>query len=539
MKYGPTPLDEALGAILAHTLRYSGGILKKGRELTDDDLAGLARAGITEVVAARPEPGDIDENTAASRVAAALTGPGIRPGATQNGRCSLHASALGLLEIDTGIIDITNQSRTAIVVATLATHEIVGPEQIVATIKVIPYTVPGVAVDTLCEHISTGGALRVHPYHPLRTGLVLTQVQGGKPTLLDKAETVIAARIESYGSRLSQTRRCQHRTDAVAGAISNLVADGVDLVLILGAASIGDTADVVPAAIEATGGTLEIFGIPVDPGNLLAAGRLGTVPVIGLPGCARSPRLNGTDLVLNRVMAGLDICASDLLGLGVGGLLHDVEERPERREATGKTTPTDAEALKVAAIILAGGSSRRAGPINKLLAPYHGKPLVRHVIEAASAAPLTARIAVTGHEAAVVREALTEEGFQIIHNPRHREGMSTSIKTGIQALPVDTDGAIIMLGDMPDITVDAISRLIAAFEESGGRSICVPTFAGRRGNPVLWPRAFFSEILDLEGDTGARDLIRIHTKHVIEVPVHDDGILRDVDKLSDITSPDQ
>lgn len=536
MNFGPIPLDRALGAILAHTLRYPGGLLKKGRVLTNEDLESLAKAGITEVTVARPGPDDIDENTAATRVAAALAGPNIRPGATRNGRCSLHASALGLLEIDTGIIDLINQGRSAIVVATLAPHETVGPEQIVATIKVIPYAVPGVTIDTLCDQVPVGGGLHIHPYHPLRTGLILTQVEDDKPGLLDKAENVIAARIESYGSRLSLTRRCPHRIDAVAEAIRDLVAEGMELVLILGAASSVDPADVVPAAIEAAGGSLEIFGIPVDPGNLLAAGHLGTVPLIGLPGCARSPRLNGTDMVLDRILAGLDIRASDLLGLGIGGLLHDVEERPEQRKTTGATKPAKSGVLKVAAIILAGGSSRRAGPTNKLLAPYHGKPLLRHAVEAASEAPLFTCIAVTGHDAASVRKALMGKGIQIIHNPRHREGMSTSIKTGIQALPVETDGAIVMLGDMPYVTVDTISTLITAFKESGGCSICVPTFAGRRGNPILWPRAFFSEILDLEGDTGARELVRSHANQVIEVPVQDDGILLDVDKLSDIAA---
>ncbi|MCB1758465.1 MAG: nucleotidyltransferase family protein [Gammaproteobacteria bacterium] len=190
----------------------------------------------------------------------------------------------------------------------------------------------------------------------------------------------------------------------------------------------------------------------------------------------------------------------------------------------------------MATIVLAGGASRRAGSVNKLLASYRGKPLVRHAVETVAAAPLFVRICVTGHDARRVGRSIEETGIQIVYNKDHTQGVSSSIITGLRALPAETDGVLIVLGDMPEVTVDILNSLIAAFSDNAGRSICVPTYRGRRGNPVLWPQTRFSDILALEGDMGARNLLRIHAAEVVEVPVDSDGILHDVDLPDEIAA---
>jgi molybdenum cofactor cytidylyltransferase len=293
---------------------------------------------------------------------------------------------------------------------------------------------------------------------------------------------------------------------------------------VFGASAIADRRDVIPAALEAVGGRIEHLGMPVDPGNLLLVGNARGQPVLGAPGCARSPKENGFDWVLSRLLAGLPVSRADITGMGVGGLLMEIVTRPQPR-----VEPQPEKGRSLAAVILAAGRSTRMGGPNKLVAQIGGKPLVRIAAEEALASRARPVIVVTGHDRERVEAALAGLPVEIVHNPNFADGLSTSLKAGLGAVPPDVDGAVVCLGDMPQVRAALIDRLTAAFDPERGALIVVPTIDGSCGNPVVWSRRFFPELMALDGDVGARQVIGRYAEAVAEVPVTDRAALVDVD----------
>jgi molybdenum cofactor cytidylyltransferase len=264
--------------------------------------------------------------------------------------------------------------------------------------------------------------------------------------------------------------------------------------------------------------------MPVDPGNLMLGGSARARPVIGAPGCARSPKENGFDWVLMRLLAGLPVSRTDITGMGVGGLLMEIVTRPQPRDE-----PVKPAAQRFAAIVLAAGRSTRMGGPNKLLAEIGGRPLVRIAAEEALASRARPVIVVTGHQRERVEAALSGLAVKCVHNPDFAEGLSTSLKAGLAAVPEDVDGVIVCLGDMPQVRADLLDRLMAALDPDRGALIAMPTTDGKRGNPVVWSRRFFNELAALEGDVGARHLIARYPEAVVEIPVTGNAAFADVD----------
>jgi molybdenum cofactor cytidylyltransferase len=314
-----------------------------------------------------------------------------------------------------------------------------------------------------------------------------------------------------------------HERVALARALDEVLKAGAELAIVFGASAIADRRDVIPAALETIGGRIGHFGMPVDPGNLLMIGDSAGRPVLGAPGCARSPKENGFDWVLMRLLAGLAVPREDITGLGVGGLLMEIVTRPQPRDE-----PAPA-GRAIAGVVLAAGRSSRMGGPNKLLAEIGGKPLVRIVTDAVLASRARPVVVVTGHQRERVEAALAGLPVQFVHNPHFAEGLGTSLKAGIAALPGEPDGAIVCLGDMPQVDAGLIDRLIGAFDPEGGALVVIPAIDGKRGNPVVWSRRFFPDLMAVEGDVGARYLIGRYTEAVAEVPVTGKAALTDVD----------
>jgi molybdenum cofactor cytidylyltransferase len=523
-------LKEATGAILAHSQRVKDKVFKKGRVLSAADVAHLEGAGIHEIVAARLEPGDVPEDEAANRLATALAGDHVTASAAFTGRANLFAACSGLADFDPARLDQLNLVDEAVTLAVVPRYEPVEPGQMIATLKIIPFAVKRSVLDTCAQVAQFKGPLvSVVPFRPTPTGLVQTRLSGTKESVLDNTVQTTRERLARHGSALVAERRCDHSEIEIAQAIRALMDDGCRLVLVAGASAVVDRRDVIPAGVVRAGGEVEHFGMPVDPGNLMLMGRIGETPVLGLPGCARSPKFNGFDLVLQRVLAGAPVKPQDVMRMGPGGLLKEIPTRPLPRATRPEQEKAPARMPRIAALVLAAGQSRRMGGPNKLLVEIDGKAMVAHVVDMLKTAKVFLITVVTGHQADQVRSALAGRDITFVHNARYGEGLSTTLGAGIAALPPEADGAIICLGDMPKLTAAAVDRLIAAYDPVENRSIIVPTSGGKRGNPVLWGKRYFAEMRAVSGDVGARHLIGEHQDLVAEVEIGDRGVLVDID----------
>ena len=514
MKFGVVETRDALGTILAHSTRAGSLRFKKGRRLSGTDIDRLLEENVTEVIVARLEPGDVDEDAAASALADVLARNGITRAQAATGRVNLFAGENGLFHVERAIVDRLNLIDPAITLATVPQRTVVASGDMVATIKIIPLAVSDVALRRALD-IAATPMMAVHPFRPMRVGLIATTLDTLKPSVMDKTARVLQERLALSSSRLTGELRVAHDEDALAGALGEAL-PGNDVLILFGASAVVDQDDVIPAAIRKAGGHVEHVGMPVDPGNLLVLGSIGDVVVIGAPGCARSPKENGFDWVLNRVLTGETPTGADLMGMGVGGLLKEIPARPQPR-----VTVSPAGTGDIAIVLLAAGRASRMGDEHghKLLARFDGLPLVRRMAMTALEADIGPVIVITGHRALDVSEALSGLAVCILDNPAHDLGMAGSLAMGLRAIGADQAGALVLLADMPGIEPVHLVKMARCFRDTGGHAIIRASAGGQRGNPVILPRAAFADVLRLKGDVGARSVIESGGYDVVDVDI--------------------
>lgn len=331
MRFGPLPVSEAAGSILAHSVALPSGRMRKGQLLGPAEIAALNHAGLVEVTVATPEPGDVTEDAAAETLARALVPDttallDLTPATT--GRVNLKARVPGLLQVDAAAVHALNRLDPALTLATLPPLARVTPGQLCATVKIISYAVPGRTLAEACRLAQA--ALRLLPVRRLTAGLILSHTPDLDPKLARKGQRAVEARLSALGITLLAVDMVPHTEAALAAALARLPGD---MALILTGSATSDLHDTAPNAVRLAGGQVARFGMPVDPGNLLFHGKHSGRPVIGLPGCARSPALNGADWVLERFACGLDPSDDDIAAMGIGGLLKEIPQRGRLREA--------------------------------------------------------------------------------------------------------------------------------------------------------------------------------------------------------------
>ncbi len=341
MKFGPVALDAAAGHILGHNIADRDGkrLLRKGRPLTPADVDKLRACGYASVYVAQLEAGDVEENEAARAIGAAVMGAGLHSAGAAGGRMNLLANALGVLRVDVDRIHALN-AIDGVTLATVLNHAAVERRAIAATVKVLPYALPQTALDRAREICAGRPPLTLTLLPERHAALVLSGTASARERIVADFDAPITARVAKLGGRLTHREFIPLEDEAgeaaLAHALTELRAAGCELIILAGETAIMDRDDIAPRAVVRAGGEVTVLGAPVDPGNLLMIGYLGTAAVLGAPGCARSSKSNVIDWVLPRLCAGDRLTQRDMVTLGVGGLLEEIAERPMPREYRGE-----------------------------------------------------------------------------------------------------------------------------------------------------------------------------------------------------------
>jgi molybdenum cofactor cytidylyltransferase len=328
MKFGPVPLEAAEGRILAHNITDSDGrrVLRKGRPLDAAALDTLRSLGHERIYVAELEQDDVLEDAASARVAGVMLGPGVEADRPHTGRVNLAATALGVLEVNVEALERLNQIE-GFTIATLRTHSVVAPGERVGTVKVIPYAVPWEAVSRAEALAGAQPIVAVRPIPPQRVAIVLVGSTGSRAVLEEGLGRAIGARVEKLGCEIGWVSFSPLDERTLEVVLKETVADGCAMIVVAGETAIMDTNDLIPRGIRGAGGRVEHLGLAMDPGHLLLLAYLGSVPVVGAPGCVRGRTPDGFDAVLPRLLAGERLARSDLQALGHGGLLANPRSR--------------------------------------------------------------------------------------------------------------------------------------------------------------------------------------------------------------------
>ena len=519
--------EQACGHLSVHMIRTGDLTVRKGQMVSVETARMLTNAGITDIRCAIKEAGELHEDEAAERIARHLQTPHITTNQAATGRVNFTCSALGIVRYDRQLVKQLNLIDEGVTLALVQPNQLLASGDMAATLKIIPFFISEAAVNAVIALIKDNPLFCFHPLTAKRTALIQTRLEHQPDSLFSATQTVTSQRVEMLGSTMEHVAVIPHETEWLRLEIKKAVSTGAELILISGASAITHRDDVIPTAITDAGGRIDRFGMAVDPGNLLMLGQLNDVMIIGMPGCARSPKLNGFDWVLQLYLAGIQINDDELAEMAAGGMLMEIASRPLPRALSARP----AKAPCIEAVLLAAGTSSRMGAQNKLTAELDGTPMIRHIAEAIQNSQAHHLTIILGHDADAVASALEGVDARFLFNPDYRSGQASSVKCGLEHLMPQTTDMMMFLGDMPFITTDRIDELIDSHLrlESRWSRITAPLIDGVRGHPVIWGQSFFGDISQIEGDVGARALFNSYPAAVNSVLWNDRTVLMDAD----------
>jgi molybdenum cofactor cytidylyltransferase len=387
-------------------------------------------------------------------------------------------------------------------------------------------------VERVISLLSKNELFEIHSLEEKKVELIQTFYKWQKKSIFKATSNVTRNRLEALGCTLRREKLIPHEHKSLCSEIKSSIDNGAQILLISGASAITDRSDYIPKAILSVGGEIIQYGLAVDPGNLLMVGKIGKTTIIGMPGCARSPKLNGFDWVLQLLMAEIPVDKEELAAMGAGGLLMEIASRPLPR-ALAKSV--NKQEKKIMGIILAAGNSTRMGKDNKLLKNIDGAPIIRNTVIEMLKSDLDSCSIVLGYQSDKVADVIKDLNVNLVLNPLWKEGQASSLRAALNTLDSTYSDLLIMLGDLPGIKSGHINGIIEEHLSSENRrsKITIPSFKGEIGNPVIWGRSFFQDLSNLEGDVGGRALFGQHPAAINLKEMDDPSVVTDTDTPED------
>ena len=532
MKIKSLAPQDSIGAVLAQTYNLPGKVISKGTFVTNEFVGYFKTGNVKTILCAVPEEGDIHEDEAAEAISSAIDKNHIYADKASTGRVNFKSQSLCLVRYDRDFIKEVNLVDESIAFSIVEHNQLLAEGDLIATLKIIPFFMQKKYVDRVIKILAKDELFKIHSLKKKEVTLIQTCFEWQKKSIFTATSNVTKARLEALGCSLKKEKLINHDYDTLRAIIRSSVKNEPEILLVSGATAITDRSDYIPKAILSEGGEIIQYGLAVDPGNLLLIGKVGNTTVIGMPGCARSPKLNGFDWVLQLLMADIPINREELADMGAGGLLMEIASRPLPRALAKSVSKRE---TKVMGVILAAGNSTRMGKDNKLLRNIGDAPLIRNTAIEMLKSDLDSCSIVLGYQSDKVADVIKDLNINLILNPLWKEGQASSLRAAINTLDSTYSDLLIMLGDLPGIKSSHINSIIEEHLLTDNRKskITIPSFKGQKGNPVIWGRSFFHDLSNLEGDVGGRALFSEHPAAINILEMDDPWVVEDADTPED------
>ena len=523
---------ESKGSILAQSYNLSERKLSKGTRVSKAIVELLNKENIKSILCAVPDENDMDEDAAAEAISNAIDRNRIYAEEASTGRVNFRTPALGVVRYNRELIKKINLVDESIAFSIVEHNQLLAKNDLIATLKIIPFFASKIYVERVVALLSKYEIFKIHRLEEKKVDFIQTYYNWQKRSIFKATSNVTRSRLDALGCLLEKETLIPHDHESLCSEIKSSLDSGAQVLLISGASAITDRSDYIPRAILSVGGEIIQYGLAVDPGNLLLIGQIGSTTVIGMPGCARSPKLNGFDWVLQLLMANIPITKEELADMGAGGLLMEIASRPLPRALSKSVYKRE---KKIMGVILAAGNSTRMGKDNKLLRNVGDASLVRNTAVEMLNSDVDSCSIVLGYQSDKVAEVIKDLNISLILNPLWQEGQASSLKAALNTLDDTYSDLLIMLGDLPGVKSRHINTIIEEHLLTNNRrsKITIPSFNGKKGNPVIWGRSFFPDLSNLEGDVGGRALFNHHPAAINLLDMDDPAVVTDTDTPED------
>ena len=538
MKYGEFKINQSEGVILCSDIALGGFFLPKGHKITQEDIALFKGFDIYSVFGVLFEDGDVDFRTAQQQIAAQICGSGLGYANDSGGICQIVAAYDGVFTVDDVRLDKFNGFNDNIVLNVIKSYTAVKSGDIVAELEIIPPLITEKDVDDMMFRLSgNDNLLSVSKTNEKKAVLLYPHL------LNDEAEnkhftSVVMKLVTNLGDAglvFEREVNSRYNKDAVADSLFDAYTLGADVVFVLSPLKSIGRNDIIASAVNAAVDEIVNFSVPVVSASELILAQKNNTKVIVVPFAYDLVDSSEIDRLMKRAIFSEYLSEAMFVrkhsGYITSGLVADEQMNKHLIMPKGQSSAGKAD---IGIVVLAAGQGRRAG-LNKLMTEgKDGLPLFLRAVNAAIASKARPVFVVTGYRHEELEEWLDKLDVNVLYNPAYASGIRTSIAMGLKSVPSSCDGAILLPADMPNIEAADLNKLIAKFDKTSDKQVCLLAHKGVKSNPVLWSKSLYDQADIVPENAAMRAVFVEHADYTKVTEIKDAKKLRDVNFPNDV-----